>query len=117
MLHRTFRPKKNFFYLVFDHELMALHHDFKLVPPGLEAAQLLHAPPSHRAQQLVLLLGLQEEGLDQRTLLGQSGVLLVHLADLLHALGTRGEGIFGLAQERVDRLQVKKGALNGVGPR
>lgn len=51
-------------HLVLDHELMALHHDFELVPASLQLLQLLHSPTCHRTQQAVLAFSLMEEGLN-----------------------------------------------------
>lgn len=56
-------------YLVLYHQLMALHHQLKLVPPSFQFIQLVHSSPCHRTKKFVLALYIQEE----RFHLGEGG--------------------------------------------
>ena len=49
-------------YLFFDHQLMTLHHQLKLVPASLQVAHLFHSTSRHWPHQLVLRIG----GIKQR---------------------------------------------------
>ena len=48
-------------HLFSQHQLEALEHQFKLLPPLAQRRQLLHAAPRHRPQQAVLALGRVEQ--------------------------------------------------------
>ena len=84
---------------------MALHHHLKPVPARLEVGQLFHARPSHRSQQLILLLGLNEIGLNLRLLLAELLVGGGHLAHLFHGLGANSERFLGTDEESINYLQ------------
>ncbi len=75
-------------YLIFDHELVALHHDLKLIPASLELTQLLYSTPCHRVKQLVFAFSIQKQWLYPRLLLDKLCVSLIDLTYLLHTLRT-----------------------------
>ncbi len=54
-------------YLLFNHELMTLHHELKFVPFGSQGADGVQSSTRHRAQQPVLLLRLLELRQDLHT--------------------------------------------------
>jgi hypothetical protein len=92
--------------LVAQHLLVRLNHALELVHLDLELKELLVATASHRAQQLVLLLGIVQQRDHGAPRLAQLRVPPVGVADFLVALRPRRQHVDAAGEERVQRLDV-----------